>query len=1074
MKPNGKSRLRVRISHGEVHVNAIALPRVSIVRKLVLALFLVSGATSLVYEVTWMRSLGTVFGNTVLAASTTLTAFMLGLALGSWLFGKLADRIRWPLTFYGCLELAVGLYAFAFPAILQLVDKFYLWFYGTYEPGFYVLNLVRFGMSVAILLLPTALMGGTLPVLSALWVIPADRQETGRGTGQSVGLLYAINTFGAVFGSFLGGYYLVRLLGVSHSVYVTAAANMLIGMLGLLMSFAVKPRRVVHDTSKRQQLAREPAKAQGHQIEAVGEVYAPGRRRAILLAVFGAGFGAMALEVIWTRLFVFVLETSSYAFTCMLTCFILGLALGSALSSSLLVPRLKNPILGLGVIKFLLALSVAASIPLLGQLWHIDLLVIERLVGSRTSFAADMATHFIDTLVVAFVPTVLMGMVFPLAIQICAPAWQTVGRHVGTVYAWNTMGYVLGSFVAGFVLIRWLGMRDSFLAVIGVFFLLALFLVLLSGRRRAPWGIPAGVISAAVILVGVIYIPRDVFLRTMNTYHYPSRIVYIDDGVTGTVTVHDLPDGDRLIAIDGVDVAGVDLMLRTTQKLQAYAPLLVHKNPQDVVQIGYGSGETCGIGLEFGIAHYSIVDICPGVFKAGTYFREINRGSYENPKLRKIIMDGKNFIKLTREKFDVIMNDSTYPGTTGSSALYTFDHFQACRDHLKPGGLLSCWVPIDLRLQDFQIIVRSFQAVMPHCSLWMVNNCLNKHSVLLGTLEPMQLDLRRIGAIVSRRTIAEDLQQISIYSPYDFVDCLVVTEEGLRKLGGEGPLHTDDRPYLEFGATIKRDVEACWLDVLSGIATFHTPIQPYVTNAVAVPGQTDPPQIILQQYDAGTAYTLKGMVGMLQGDPEIMGPAFEMARKANPHDRDVESILAELDGEIKALEKEVRDKPKVEALRSRLAQKYLLLHRYAQAAEQYEYFLQSQPNNAAAWNNVGVCYRRLGSLDKAASAFERAARQEPMLFLAYANLADVRERQGNLAGAAEVLNRVLPRLALVGQAHTYDSLARLYYLQQQYDLALKHLDKALELAKDNPQLKQEFTVKRQRVLEGAKAKGWQP
>ena len=142
----------------------------------------------------------------------------------------------------------------------------------------------------------------------------------------------------------------------------------------------------------------------------------------------------------------------------------------------------------------------------------------------------------------------------------------------------------------------------------------------------------------------------------------------------------------------------MDLMLRTTQKLQAYAPLLVHENPQDVVQIGYGSGETCGIGLDFGVARYTIVDICPGVFEAGVFFDEINRRSYANPKLRKIIMDGKNFIKMTEEKFDVIMNDSTYPGTTGSSALYTYDHFKACRDRLKPKGVLSCWVPLDLLL----------------------------------------------------------------------------------------------------------------------------------------------------------------------------------------------------------------------------------------------------------------------------------------------------------------------------------------------------------------------------------------
>jgi spermidine synthase len=1051
-------------------VNAIAQPKVSIIRKLALPLFLVSGATGLVYEVTWMRSLGTVFGNTVLAASTTLTAFMLGLALGSWLFGKLADRLRRPLVFYAGLELVVGAYAFAFPALLRVTDQFYLWFYGTYEPGFHVLNLARFGVSVALLLIPTALMGGTLPVLSGLWTIPADRQETLRGTGQSVGLLYAVNTFGAVAGSFLAGYYLIRLLGVSGSVYTAAVTNVLIGTAGLLLSFAIKPRRVVRDAAKRRQLAGESVKAEHGRSGLLTGVYSPGRRRAVLVAVLVAGFCALALEVIWTRILVFVLQTSAYAFACMLTCFILGIAVGSTLSSSLLVPRLKNPIFGLGVLEFLLTLAVAASVPLLGLLWHIDFLVVERLVGPRLSFPADMAAHFADTLAVVFVPTVLMGMVFPLAIQICAPAWQTVGQRVGQVYACNTIGCVLGSFVAGFVLIPQLGMRDSFLVIVALLSLLAVFLILLSGRRRALWAAPVSVVSVCLLAVGAVGVPRDIFLRTMNTYHYPSRIVYIDDGVTGTVTVHDLPGGDRLIAIDGVDVAGVDLMLRTTQKLQAYAPLLVHKDPQNIVQIGYGSGETCGIGLDFGAAQYTIVDICPGVFQAGTYFREINRGSYENPRLRKIIMDGKNFIKLTREKFDVIMNDSTYPGTTGSSALYTYDHFLACRNHLKPGGVLSCWVPLDLRPQDFQMIVRSFQAVMPHCSLWMVNNCLNKHSVLLGTLEPMRLDLQRIGAVMSRRGRAEDLKQISVCSPYDFADCCVVTEEGLRKLGGEGPLHTDDRPQLEFGATIKRNIEASWLGVLSAIATFHSSIEPYVTNAVALPGVTESPQTILQQYDQGTAYTLQGMVGMLQGDSEVMNGAFEAARKANPRDRDIDSILAELDGEVKALEKQVEDKPDVAALRSRLAEKYMLQRRFADAGQQYEHYLRLQPASAAVWNNLGACYRQLNALDKAVAAFERAIQRDPGLFPAHVNLADAREKQGDLAGAIEVLTRIVPLLVPVGQAHAHDRLARLCFLQQQYDLAVRHLDTALELVKDDPQLQREFFLKRQRVLE-AKAKG---
>ena len=166
-------------------MNATAQPRVSVIRKAVVLLFLVSGATGLVYEVVWMRSLGTVFGNTVLAASTVLTAFMLGLALGSWLLGRAADRLRRPLRWYAYLELCLGAYAFAFPTILLHVDRFYLWFYQAYEPGFFLLNVVRFLVSMGILLLPTLLMGGTLPVLSALWTIPVEQRDRGRRTGRA-------------------------------------------------------------------------------------------------------------------------------------------------------------------------------------------------------------------------------------------------------------------------------------------------------------------------------------------------------------------------------------------------------------------------------------------------------------------------------------------------------------------------------------------------------------------------------------------------------------------------------------------------------------------------------------------------------------------------------------------------------------------------------------------------------------------------------------------------------------------------------------------------------------------------
>lgn len=1041
--------------------------RIVSIRRAVLPLFVISGAAGLIYEVAWTRSFGVVFGNTVLAVSTVLTAFMLGLAVGSWLFGRIADRTSGPLRLYAILELAVGAYAFAFPSILAATDPLYMWLFRSYHPGFYGLSLVRFVLAIVLLLLPTALMGGTLPVLSKLWADAPKQKSKQAAVGQSVGLLYAVNTFGAVAGTFLCGYFLLRILGVGNTIYLAAAANILIGLLALVLSSFVSCQRAdeVTDVPARKPRTRKAAKpeaaAPGPAVTEASSI----RRTVVLLAVGMAGFCALALEVLWTRVLVFVLGTSAYAFACMLTSFIFGLALGSFLCTRMLLPRLKSPMLALGIVLLLIALSVVGSIPLLSMLWHIDHIFTEDVPVA--GFWRETITHFLDAFVVLLVPAVLMGMVFPIAVKICARSWNAAGRRIGDVYASNTVGCVAGSFIAGFVLVPYLGLRDSFLLIIAVQFVLAAVVIWFAEKRRPAATVLAALTAIAAIAAGLIYIPRDVFLRTMNTYHYPSKIIYIEDDATGTVTVHDLPDGDRLIAVDGVNVAGVDLMLRTTQKLQAYAPLLVHAKPRKVLQIGFGSGETAGVGLAFGVEQYNIAEICPAVFDAGRFFEDINRGSYKDPRLHKIIMDGKNFVKLTDRKFDVIMNDSTYPGTTGSSALYTYDHFLQCREHLKPGGVLSCWLPLDLRPEDFQIILRSFQAVMPHSSLWMVNNCLNKHAVLMATLDPMRIDFARVKGLVDRPDLSADLEVINIHSVYDFLDCFVVGEEGLRKMAGAGPLNTDDKPALEFGAAIKRDEEGCWMTVLGWMSHNHAPISNYVTNTGQTPEQSQQVKAVMQQYFKGTDFALQGLLALLQGDPEIMNTAFENARKANPQDRDVDSCLDELRTEIQALVEAVQRTPDSWVLLSRLAKRYLLLRDYGNAAVQYRKFVELQPSDAGGWNNLGVCYEGLKQLERATAAFERALKYDPQMTPAYMNLARVCEKRGDLPAAAQYLERALPVTAPDRRFHIYDRLARVRYMQKEYDLSIRALDSAIELVSDNPGLRKYLLERKQLVTRAA-------
>jgi hypothetical protein len=385
-------------------------------------------------------------------------------------------------------------------------------------------------------------------------------------------------------------------------------------------------------------------------------------------------------------------------------------------------------------------------------------------------------------------------------------------------------------------------------------------------------------------------------------------------------------------------------------------------------------------------------------------------------------MDGKNYVKLTDEKFDIIMNDSTYPGTTGSSALYTYEHFIQCRDKLKNGGILSCWIPLDLRGEDLQLVFKTFQEAMPHSCVWMANNCVNKHAVLVGSISPLRIDFQRAKKVFEREEISSDLAGINIHSIYDLLDCFIVDEEGLRRIGSTAPLNTDDKPRLEFGAAIKREEEGCLINTMEWFSREYRSVLPYLVNLGDTAEESQQVKSTFEQYYMGTGHALRGLLGMLHGDPQIMNTEFDKARQANPLERDIQSCLDEMALEIKALEEAVGRTPMKPILRSRLAKRYLLLNSYEAASEQYEKFIELEPDNAAGWTNLGFCYKMLGQFEKSIFALNKAIEYNDKMVPAYRNLTDV-----------------------------YDRIARAHFMQKEYNLALENVEKALALVpKDSP------------------------
>jgi len=767
-------------------------------RILVFALFFVTGVTGLVLEVAWTRMFITVFGSTTHAVSTVLAAFMAGMALGSIILGRMADRFKRPILVYGVIELLIGIYAIFMPMIIGNL-------YGVYASVFTGLGqrpvpvaMLRFFLSFLVILIPTTLMGGTLPVLSKL----AGREFA--KLGKNIGALYSLNTFGAVIGSFATGFILLELVGVSSSVYLAAAISMLVGVVAVYVGRAGGTRvdqQVAGEQAAAEAVADGQATSESAAPGQAAEPAPPGQVRlpqyvsfAVLLAIAISGGAALAYEVIYAKVLVFSLGATTHAFSLMLTTFLVGIALGSFVSSRL-ADRFKRPTDVFGIVEVLIGLAALGSIYFLSRLdlahQYLDL----RDAGGdlfRLRWAG-----FLQAGLIMLVPSFFMGAAFPVVTRIYTRK-NKVSRSVGRIYFFNTLGAVAGSLMAGFVLVPTLGSARAIALLAALNIGAGIFLFSCRANRRFWAGM--SVVALVGLSVFAFVLKPSVFARTFNIKEAGSELLYFKEGVSGTVTIHRYPGYD-LIAIDGVNVAGTSDMLRVTQKLQGHLPILLAEGKERVAHIGFGSGETLHILTMHNAGMIDGIEICKDVIKTSRrFFSSINKLAFDRPDVNVIIMDGKNYVLLTDKEYDIIMTDSIYPGTGGASALYSYDHFMAVRDKLKPGGVATCWLPLDLSPYDIKVALKAFHDVFPDMSVWYCYMTFSQHALIAGRKDaPLDIDLAKFGRAFEDQAIKDDLAAIFIDSPFTLASCLLADGEAVKKFCGDVPRHSDDHPILEFG-----------------------------------------------------------------------------------------------------------------------------------------------------------------------------------------------------------------------------------------------------------------------------------
>lgn len=750
-------------------------------RRTLLALFFASGAAGLVYEVVWMRLLSLVMSVTVYAVTTVLCAFMAGLALGAALGGRVADRVRRPLLAYGLIEVAIAATGLVTPWLLFRLAPAYVWLHDVAGGSGPLFTTARFLLAFGVLLVPCTLMGATLPLLSRAAI--GDTERAGRGAG----LLYAINTLGAVLGCVAAGFVLLPAVGLLRTSALAAAVNLAVGLLAMRLGGHLPAPAAVR--------AQAPAPA------------APATVGVACVALAISGFTALGYEVLWTRALEQFTHNSVYAYSAMLATFLAGLGLGSAAAAAR-ADRLRRPLMALGLLEIGVAASVVAS--LLAYARFIDLVpAAAAAAGGLGSWARVVALIFAEASVALLVTTLLFGATFPLAARLVVDALDTLGRRLGAAYTANTLGSIAGAVVTGFLLLPMLGLRGAFLALVVVNLALGTGLALAAARGRGR--LLVGGLAAALALGAFALVPPRLFEASFAARFGP--LLFYREEVTDTIMVTEDARGGRFIRYgDGRGTAGTTTVRE--DRMYAHIPLLLHPRPLRVLNICFGVGNSLAGVVTHPIEHVDAVELSPGVVDAAPYFRSTNADVLAEPRVALTIADGRNFLLTTRERYDVIRLDPPELHTAGVVNLYTREFYALARDHLAPGGIFSIWVNVVMTpVEDLRLLVRTVASVFPYVSVW--HGPLRYSWVVNGSMTPHDPDLALLLRHYADPAVQADLAAIGVPDPYAFLGHFVFAGDGVRRFAGAGPLVTDDRTRLDF--TVPRSLDSSY-----GIANANT------------------------------------------------------------------------------------------------------------------------------------------------------------------------------------------------------------------------------------------------------------
>ena len=949
--------------------------------------------TSLAYEILWIKTLSLNMGMSLVAVGTVLAVFLAGVGCGGIAAARAYPTRLSTLELFGVLQIVLGIYAWFLPLLFQKADLLYTAWAPAIDSMSHI--VLRSLIAAILLLFPCTLMGAIFPLLSRL-TKTAERETT-----SGLGLLYFTGVAGSAIGAWVTGFSLLPRWGVTGSMHLLALLNILTGVSSLAFwrrSFAGEPGYFA-----------KPA---------IPSKRAPNSSLLVPAGVIGVAL--FSAEIVWIKLIWLVVDATVYAEAAVIGTVLVAMAAGSGLY--LVLRRLRinistiflSGLFACAVFQLLLLLNMAEVAPFFDRFVHNGTWV-------GASWTRYVAAHFVLALLVGGLPSIGYGLLFPCLCDLAAQTKPTLSSQIGHLYAWHNWGSVAGSALAAFLIVPLFGLSWTLVAVSWLLLSMAYWHASRSLSQRTK--ILSCGAALALALAAIPAASRDITYREYAAGKGEKVIFHREDGSNVVEVYEDRGTGYRSLRSSRLRQEGGNSSEEVyVARVQGYLPLLLHPQPSRVLVIGLGTGISVAPFFAPEVRQVTAVEISKGIIEASKLFSKDNKNLADSSKLQIIHQDGRNFIKLTRERYDLIVQELFFPYQSGVGSLYTLEHYQACRTRLTDGGLMAQWIAINqVAPEDLRTLVATFRHVFPSVSLWLNGGYL----LIMGSDSPFDIDLSSFRQRFGREEVIQDLGLLGSPDPYDFLSTFVSSGRAIQGWIRGATINTDDNLRIEHHTPLYfhrlNSVELA-VENVERLIEIKTSLANVVRETASAEAKR------LAEVDRAHLYLLKGIARRALGDLNTARDFYQRGFSLNRANHQLKTFIkkdffeqghqALIAGDFheaaRLLDQALAIDPQfLDALFDR-ALVYARNGQSEEATTLYQEILDRNPVSSPARFNLGVSLYRLGRYQKAADAFRKVTEQEPASVDAYFNLANSLVKLGR---HSEALRRYRQTLLLKPDHH---------------------------------------------------------